>query len=100
MSPYTIYILPQALREVRELPGHFRHRIKQAIEKLANDPRPTNSKALESVNLAYEVRRLRIDRWRVIYAISETEKVIDILGVRRRPPYDYGDLGEILERLG
>ena len=30
------------------------------------------------------------------YAITETEAVVDVLAVRKRPPYDYGDLESLL----
>jgi mRNA interferase RelE/StbE len=50
-------------------------------------------------DIPYELRRIRIDRWRIIYAITEEDAAIDILAVRRRPPYDYGDLAELLARL-
>ncbi len=46
-----------------------------------------------------EVRRLRMDRWRIIYAVDERNKIIDVLAVRKRPPYDYGDLAELLESV-
>jgi mRNA interferase RelE/StbE len=32
-----------------------------------------------------------------VYAITEEAKVVDILVVRKRPPYDYGDLESLLE---
>jgi hypothetical protein len=28
--------------------------------------------------------------------MSEQEKAVDVVAVRKRPPYDYGDLGELL----
>ncbi|WP_423224796.1 type II toxin-antitoxin system RelE family toxin [Candidatus Amarolinea aalborgensis] len=49
--------------------------------------------------LAQEVRRLRLDKWRVVYAITEVESIVDVLAVRRRPPYDYGDLNALLSEL-
>ena len=27
------------------------------------------------------------------------KRTIDILAVRKRPPYDYGDLGELIEEI-
>ncbi|WP_376788420.1 type II toxin-antitoxin system RelE/ParE family toxin [Thermoflexus sp.] len=45
------------------------------------------------------MRRLRMDRWRIIYAVDERNKIIDVLAVRKRPPYDYGDLAELLESV-
>ena len=47
----------------------------------------------------YELRRIRLDRWRIIYAIHEDERAIDVIAVRKRPPYDYGDLSQLLTQL-
>jgi len=30
-----------------------------------------------------------------VYAISEEERTVDVLAVRKRPPYDYGDLADL-----
>lgn len=92
MTPYTVYITPSALREVKDLPGHIRQRVKRAIEDLADTPHPQDSKALDLPDLDFEVWRIRIDKWRIIYAATEADQIVDVLAVRRRPPYDYGDL--------
>jgi len=36
---------------------------------------------------------------RIVYAISEADKAVDVLGVRKRLPYDYGDIAELLAQL-
>jgi mRNA interferase RelE/StbE len=100
VKQYTVYITPQALREIKELPGHIRQRVKRAIDKLADHPYPPSSKALDVPNVDYEVWRLKLDKWRVVYAITESELTIDILTVRKRPPYDYGDLTQLLAGIG
>jgi mRNA interferase RelE/StbE len=46
------------------------------------------------------VRRLRLDKWRVVYAITEEDKAVDVLAVRKRPPYDYSDLEKLLANMG
>lgn len=99
MSRYTVYITPAAWQEVKSLPGHIRQRVRRAIDALADMPRPPSSKALEAPNLPHELRRVRLDRWRIVYAITEADLTIDVLAVRKRPPYDYGDLGKMLESL-
>jgi mRNA-degrading endonuclease RelE of RelBE toxin-antitoxin system len=43
---------------------------------------------------------LRSGKWRIIYAVNEAEGWIWVLGIRQRPPYDYGDLPEVASRLG
>lgn len=99
MSRYRIFVTPRALREIKELPGHMRQRIRQAVRELAENPGPDGSRRLDIPDLAQEIRRLRIDRWRVLYAITEADNAIDVLAVRRRPPYDYGDLEVLLREL-
>ncbi len=99
MTSYRVFITPRALKEAKALPGHMRQRIRRAIQALADDPRPTHSKELDVRGLTQEVRRLRLDNWRVVYAISEADNIVDILAVRRRPPYDYGDLQALLSEL-
>ena len=100
MSRYSVYVIPHAWREMKSLPGRVRHRIRRAVDRLADDPRPARSRQLRVPDLAYELHRLRMDRWRIIYAISEEERTVDVLAVRRRPPYDYGDLSELMAELG
>ena len=103
MNRHTVYVTPSALREIKVLPGHVRQRVKRAIDDLAGDPRPSNSKVLDVSRaetppiVDWEVRRLRIDKWRVLYVITEAENTIDVLAVRKRPPYDYGDLNQLLQ---
>jgi mRNA interferase RelE/StbE len=98
MSRYTVYVLPEEFRRIK-LPGHVRQRVKYAIDELADDPRPTQSKELDVPDREVpgrEVRRVRLDNWRIVYVVSDDEKAVDVVAVRKRPPYDYGDLGEIL----
>ena len=97
MSGYTIYVTPDAWKEVKSSPGNVRQRVKRAIDALADEPRPAKSKELSIPDVNWEVRRLRLDNWRIVYAVAEAEKVVDVLAVRKRPPYDYGDLGQLLE---
>lgn len=98
MSQYAVYVLPGEFRTIKRLPGNVRQRIKRAIDGLSDNPRPTGSKQLQvsdEKELAWELWRLRIDNWRIVYLISEEERTVDVVAVRKRPPYDYGDLAEL-----
>ena len=97
MKSYTVYVTPVAWKEMKRLPGTMRQRVRKKVDALAEDPRPPKSKKLDVPDLQAEVWRLRLDRWRVVYAITENEKTVDILAVRKRPPYDYGDLEALLK---
>jgi len=99
VSRYTVYVTPDAFGEIKNLPGNIKQRIRRTIRELADNPRPPQSKMLNLPDVEAEVWRLRLDNWRLLYAIAETDKIIDVLAIRKRPPYDYGDLETLLEEL-
>ena len=35
------------------------------------------------------------DAWRVIYVVETEDKVVSVLAIRQRPPYQYEDLGDL-----
>jgi len=99
LSAYTVYITPVAWSEVKSLPGYVRQRVRRTVSALAENPRPPRSKRLDLPDLDCELYRIRLGKWRVIYAVSEADGAVDVLAVRKRPPYDYGDLGRLLAEL-
>lgn len=100
MSPYSVYVTPLAWREIKDLPGHIRQRVKRTIDELDNNPHPAGGKKLETPKgMAVELWRIQLEKWRIVYAITEAENAIDVLAVRKRPPYDYGDLEALLTEV-
>lgn len=84
----------------------MRQRIKRLFDRLCQEPRPPGSRTLDlpaatprELSAVWEVRRARVEDWRVVYAIAEAEKQIAILLVARRPPYRYEGLDELLADL-
>lgn len=100
MSAYKVYVTPQAFKEIKTLPGNVRQRVRRAIGDLADDPRSSESKALQAPDLDRELFRLRLDRWRIVYTVADADMTVDVLAVRKRPPYDYGDLEALLNDIG
>jgi mRNA interferase RelE/StbE len=99
MSQYSVYIVAEEFKAMRKLPGNVRQRIRRAIDGLGENPKPPESKQLnlgEAARPGREVCRLRIGSWRVIYIVTEADKVVDVVAIRKRPPYDYGDLIDLL----
>ncbi|GAB4498187.1 MAG: hypothetical protein OHK0052_11130 [Anaerolineales bacterium] len=65
---------------------------------MAEIPRPANRKLMKSFEqLPFELRRIRLDNWRILYLIDEQTNEIGIWAVRKRPPYDYSDLQELVQ---
>lgn len=104
MKRYEILVEPEVHEARKHMPGRFRQRVKQAIAALADEPRPPKSQALDVSDLdvppEVEPRRIRMDPWRVVYAVNDTEAWVWVLAVRKRPPYDYEDLEELLAKIG
>jgi len=103
MKRYDVWMEPDVHRVRKRLPGRFRQWVKRVIAALADDPRPPNSRALNVSELDMppdvEPRRIRMDPWRVVYAVNDAEAWVGVLAVRKRPPYDYEDLKELLAEI-
>jgi hypothetical protein len=69
------------------------------MKALAVDPRPVDSKELDWPPERFQPRRIKIRNWRIIYAVHDADRWVWVLAIRKRPPYDYGDLVELLRRL-
>lgn len=99
MSDYKVYVTPACFKETKSLPGHIRQNVRKVISDLADNPRSSQSKVLNLPHVEAELRRFRLGKWRVLYAIVEADKAVDVFAIRKRSPYDYGDLEELIEDI-
>ena len=102
-AAYNLWIEAEVHQSRHLLPGKVRQRIKKLVEGLGQHPRPASSRSLETSELnlpgQVEIRRLRLENWRILYAVNDEQGWVWILAIRRRPPYDYGDLAELAAKL-
>jgi mRNA interferase RelE/StbE len=100
---YALFLEPEVHAARDKLPGHMRQRVRRAITALADNPRPSGSRPLDVSGLevppAVAIHRLRLEGWRLIYAVNDAESWVWVLGIYRRPPYNYEDLPDLLGRL-
>ena len=97
MTRYQVYLPPRTVKEIDGLPGNIRQRVRRAVIGLRDDPQPRDGKRLAyDVGPGRELWRLRLDTWRVVYLLDRECERIYVLAVRRRPPYQYEDLDELL----
>lgn len=47
MKKYSVYITPNTFQEIKKLRGNIKHRVRQAINDLSQNPRPSKSKKLK-----------------------------------------------------
>ncbi len=102
-AKYHVWIEPEVHAAREDLPGNVRQRVKRMLDGLNSDPRPSDSKTLDVSELdvppVTEIRRLRLEHWRVLYAVNDEAGWVWVLGIYRRPPYQYEDLHELVSKL-
>ncbi len=78
---YTIEIQTKAKRQLKSFEKQTQERIAKAVNQLAKNPRPNNSKALKGF---HEIFRIRVGDYRVIYEIRESELIILVVEIDHR----------------
>jgi mRNA interferase RelE/StbE len=78
---YTVVFARSARKELQNLDPQVARRILKAIEALVANPRPSGVVKLEG---ASDLWRVRVGEWRVVYRISDRDRVVDVIAVRHR----------------
>jgi mRNA interferase RelE/StbE len=82
---YAVLILRRAQRELADVPRQTYERVKVAMYRLGEDPRPRGCRKLTG----RDGWRIRVGVHRIIYEIDDAERVVTILQVgHRRDIYD------------
>ena len=83
---YSIIIKPAANKALLKLPKTIQTRILNSLQRLIDNPRPSGSLKLQS---SFELYRIRVGDYRIIYAIDEQQIQILIATVgHRKDIYD------------
>jgi mRNA interferase RelE/StbE len=105
MASYQVEVTNRVRKEIRELPGNIRQRVIRTLRALKQEPHPANSRPLDrakagiELELGTELCRIRIASWRVVYLVEDELKLISVLAIRKRPPYQYDDLEKLVKEL-
>ena len=81
MADYSIVFARSARRELEKLHDPLASRILKGIVSLAHNPRPPGCKKLEGADDLWQVR---IAAYRVIYAVDDRARIVDIACIRHR----------------
>lgn len=81
MARYQIKALPAAEQDIAELPEPTRSRIIDAIDALADNPRPSGVKKMEGYKSLF---RLRVGQYRVAYEIHDKVLLVIIAAAGNR----------------
>lgn len=80
MGRYRVELKKSVLKDVASIPKKDLQRIILAIESLADDPRPPQSKKLSGL----EQYRVRQGNYRVLYAIEDDVLIVFVVAVGHR----------------
>jgi mRNA interferase RelE/StbE len=81
MPTYSIEVSATAERQIRKLPRSDQLRVVRVIQALGMNPRPPGCRKLSGYG---DVFRVRVGRYRVLYAIEDRRMVIIVLKVGDR----------------
>lgn len=80
MGKYNLFITASAARELRGIPKKDLRRLVERIRLLAEDPRPPGSRKLS----AQERYRIRQGDYRIVYAIDDSPRTVEIFKIGHR----------------
>ena len=81
MADYSVVFARSARKELQNLDPQVARRIFKQIEALVANPRPSGVVKLEG---ATDLWRVRVGEWRVVYRISDRDRLVDVIAVRHR----------------
>lgn len=81
MASYEIEVSATAKKALRKLDREHQVRVLQAIQQLANDPRPRGCRKLRGYD---DVFRIRTGRFRIIYSIESRRLLVIVLKIGQR----------------
>jgi len=96
MSEWTVNFY-RNLEEIRRLPKQHIRRILEAIEGLATDPHPPDSKKIQG----HDLWRTRVGVYRILYQIDGENRIVNTYRIshRRSVSSQYsGETGEVFMR--
>jgi len=80
MAEYTVQLSKKAAKQLDKLPDQIAFPLLDAIQQLADNPRPFGSKKLKGKD-SYRIRR---GNYRVIYDIFDAVLIIDVIAAGHR----------------
>ena len=80
MSQYQIFFTRKAEKQLDKLSNQLVDSILEAIEKLADNPRPVGCKKLKGRD-GYRIRK---GNYRIIYEIFDGQLVVDVVAIGHR----------------
>jgi len=87
---YRLEVSPAADRDLQRLKGRIRRedfeRVRDAVRRLAAEPRPHGVRKIKGAERAY---RVRVGSYRVVYEVYDDQNLVLIVQIARRTETTY-----------
>ena len=80
---YSVYLSSFAEKFIHKQERLFQVRINNRLKKLSLEPYPKDAKFIDRRN-EDKIFRIRIGKYRVLYNVDETEKIVAIVDIDKR----------------
>jgi len=81
MASYSVEVTRTAEKQLRRIAKRDRSRLVEAIQGLADRPRPHGARKLQGYD---DVYRIRVGQYRVVYEVFEDRVIVIVLKVGHR----------------
>jgi len=78
---YEIIFSKHVVKDLRRLPTFIVDQIFEQVERLKENPKPTNSKKLKGYTNLYRIRQ---GDYRIVYTLEDKQLVIEVIKVAHR----------------
>ena len=84
---YKVIYSPRAAKSLRKIPKQYQINIKNKVGKLSRDPYMPGT--IKLVDYPAAEFRYRIGNYRILFDINKSDKIIEILDIRKRDEKTY-----------
>lgn len=82
---YQVHTSQKAEQFLKKLDQHIRKRIEERLKKLGANPIPSDAKFIGRDEENEKIFRYRVGDFRVLYKVKDTQKVVLVAKVDKRP---------------
>ena len=84
--PYNVIISAAARKQLKEIPAQYARKIRDHIDRLADNPRPHGSIKLKGYEDEY---RIRVGVYRILYTAKDEILTVEVIAIgHRKDIYD------------
>lgn len=84
---YKVAYSPRAAKSLKKIPKHYQINIRDKVEKLSIDPYIPGT--IKLVDYPAAEFRNRVGNYRILFDINQSDKIIEILDIRKRDEKTY-----------